>query len=75
MENMQDLNAFRSFRVSELREIEFDVGDNSETIMRLFLKSTTGNQTAVEVPHAMWSELYEAMTAAMQTFSAVGFRQ
>jgi len=71
-----DDNDFNQSRVSQMGEIEFDVGsEHDETVMRLFLSSRTGDQIALEIPHEMWTDIYGALTAAMKDFPGGGLKQ
>ena len=61
-------DGFNQFRVEELVEIELTVGEGEPAIMRLFLRSRTADQLAVEVPFSMWQEIYEALNAGLKKF-------
>jgi hypothetical protein len=70
-------NDFDQFRVSDLGEIEFDVDDHrqEDTIMRLFLTSTTGDGIALEIPHPMLEITFKALSTGMKQFPPLGLRQ
>ena len=69
-------NDYYQFRVSKIGEIEVDIGsEHDETFMRLFLISRIGDQIALEIPHAMWTEICGALTSAMKRFPAGGHLQ
>lgn len=66
-------DGFHQFRTETLGEIEFD--GEPEILMRLFLTSRTGDQIALELPHAMWVELFGALSAGMKKLPVPGSRQ
>lgn len=69
-------NRFNQVRVTELvGDIEVDVGDGKEAIMRLFLRSQTADQLAVEIPSSMWPQIHLALAAAITKFPGGGLRQ
>ncbi len=69
-------DGFNQIRVTELvGDIEFDVGEGEEAIMRLFLRSRTADQLAVEIPSSMWPQIHEALAAAIKEFPGGGRRQ
>lgn len=66
---------FHQFRVEQVGEIEFDVEGNEEAVMRIFLTSRTDDQIALEVPRAMWAELFGALSAGLKKFPPQGLKQ
>lgn len=69
-------NRFNQVRVTEIvGDIEFDVGHGEEAIMRLFLRSQTADQLAVEIPSSMWAQIHEALAAAVTEFPGGHLRQ
>ena len=71
-----DDNGFNQIRVTELvGDIEFDIGDGEEGVMRMFLRSRTADQLAVEIPASMWPQIHEALASALKEFPGGARRQ
>jgi hypothetical protein len=64
---MQD-DGFHQFRVAELVEIEFDIGDDTDNVARLLICSRTDEKLAVELPFSMWPDIAKAFAAALKEF-------
>ena len=65
---------FEQVRVSELVDIEFDLGEG-EAIARLLIKSRRDEQLAVELPFQMWRQVAETFVAGLKEFPGGNLRQ
>ena len=69
-------SAYRQFRVEKIEEIELHIDDErrDDTVLRLFAISRRGDQIALEIPHAMWTEIFEVLSAGLKQFPDGGQR-